>query len=316
MMANNEINLFESQDGEVVLEVNTDFGHDEVWLNRAQISQLYGRDVKTIGKHISNALNEELSDVSKRTVAKFATVQTEGNRQVKREIEHYGLDVVLSVGYRVKSQRGTEFRRWVNNVMHQYIIEGRAENENRLRQLEEITHIIERLPDNLESQQILDIVQSYTGALDLLDDYDHQRIKQPKGSKSTYQLTYEECKRVIESMRFGKESSLFGVEKDDSFKGCIGNVYQTFDGQDIYPTREEKAANLLYFLVKDHPFLDGNKRIAAALFLYFLDRNKALYRGNEKVINDSTLVAITIMVAESRAEEKDTMVLLLLNFLK
>ena len=167
-----------------------------------------------------------------------------------------------------------------------------------------------------ESQQILEIVQDYSGALDLLDDYDHQRIRRPKGSISTYQLTYEECRRVIDSMRFGKESTLFGEEKDDSFRGCIGNISQTFDGVDVYPTLQEKAVHLLYFLVKDHPFLDGNKRIAAALFLYYLACNNALYSDEGKIIGDSTLVAMTIMIAVSSPQEKDTMILLLLNFLE
>lgn len=312
-MATNEISLFKSQDGEVTLPVSID--SDTVWLDKDQIALLFGRDRSVVTRHISNVYKEHELE-REGTCAKFAQVQIEGDREIVRQKENYNLDVIISVGYRIKSQRGVEFRRWATDVVRKYLIEGRAENESRLRQLEEITHIIERLPENLESQQILDIVQSYTSALDLLDDYDHQRIKQPKGNKSTYILTYEECKRVIESMRFGKESNLFGVEKDDSFKGCIGNIYQTFGCQDVYSTLEEKAANLLYFLVKDHPFLDGNKRIAAALFLYFLNCNGALYRGKEKVINDSTLVAITIMVAESRAEEKGTMVLLLLNFLK
>ena len=312
-MATNEISLFKSQDGEVTLPVSID--SDTVWLDKDQIALLFGRDRSVVTRHISNVYKEHELE-REGTCAKFAQVQIEGDREIVRQKENYNLDVIISVGYRIKSQRGVEFRRWATDVVRKYLIEGRAENESRLRQLEEITHIIERLPENLESQQILDIVQSYTSALDLLDDYDHQRIKQPKGNKSTYVLTYEECKRVIESMRFGNESNLFGVEKDDSFKGCIGNIYQTFGGQDVYSTLEEKAANLLYFLVKDHPFLDGNKRIAAALFLYFLNCNGALYRGKKKVINDSTLVAITIMVAESRAEEKGTMVLLLLNFLK
>ena len=170
--------------------------------------------------------------------------------------------------------------------------------------------------DISESQQILEVVQDYSRALDLLDDYDHQCVRLPKGSVSTYRLTYEECIRVIDSMRFGKESTIFGKEKDDSFRGCIGNISQTFDGADVYPTLQEKAAHLLYLLVKDHPFLDGNKRIAAALFLYYLARNNALHGDGGKVIGDSTLVAMTIMIAVSSPQEKDTMILLLLNFLE
>lgn len=281
-MDSTEIVLFESNDGAVSIPVKIDSSKQEVWLNRNQLAALYGRDVKTIGKHIGNAFQEELAGNRNRTVAKIATVQNEGSRTVSRNVEYYNLDVIISVGYRVKSQRGVEFRRWATNVLRRYIIDGHTENERRLQQLNQITHIIDRLPENLESLQILDIVKSYTRALDLLDDYDHQSIARPKGSSASTILSYDECRRVIGNMRFMQESDLFGVEKDDSFKGCIGNIYQTFDGEDVYPTLEEKAANLLYFLVKDHPFLDGNKRIAATLFLYFLDANRVLFREDRR----------------------------------
>lgn len=311
----NSIVLFESEDEMVSLPVKVDVGRNDVWLTRQHMADLFGRDVKTIGKHVNNALKEELAGSENRTVAKFATVQTEGSRTVERQVEHYSLDMILSVGYRVKSQRGVEFRRWATDVLRRYIIDGHAENEKRLEQLGQIARIMARIPDDLETRQVLDIVQSYTLALDLLDDYDHQRLAAPKGDEATYVLEYEECRKVIDSMRFGNESDLFGVEKDDSFKGSIGNIYQSFGGQDVYPSLQEKAANLLYFVVKNHSFFDGNKRIAATMFLYFLDRNGVLFDGGRKLIDDSTLVAITIMIAESKPEEKEAMVALVMNFL-
>mgnify|MGYP005766843297 CR=1 FL=1 len=306
--------LFESADGSVELPVMLDPEREDVWLSRTQLATLFGRDVKTIGKHVANALREELAGSENRVVAKFATTARDGKTY---QTEHYNLDMVLSVGYRVKSARGVEFRRWATDVLRRYIVAGHAENERRLEQLGQVTKIMARVPESLQSRQILDIVQSYTGALDLLDDYDHLNVTAPEGTPATREITYEECREVIESLRFGRESSLFGVEKDGSFKGAIGNVFQSFGGRDLYPTLEEKAAHLLYFVVKDHSFLDGNKRIAAAVFLCFLDRNRALFTpAGEKAIDDSALVAMTILIAESKPEEKDVMVALVMHFLK
>ena len=240
--------------------------NETVWLNRNQMSELFDRDVKTIGKHINNALDEEL-DRDNSTVAKFATVQEEGTREVIREIEHYSLDVIISVGYRVKSQRGVEFRKWANSVLKQYIMQGYAVNKNRIKQLGEVIRIMKRTEDELDSRQVLSVIEKYNTALNLLDSYDHQNMVRPKGNEATYVLTYDECKNVIDNMRFGNESDLFGKEKDDSFKGSIGNIYQSFNGQELYESLEEKAANLLYFVTKNHSFLDGNKRIAATMFL-------------------------------------------------
>ncbi|MCL1798900.1 MAG: type II toxin-antitoxin system death-on-curing family toxin [Eggerthellaceae bacterium] len=314
-MNQTDIVLFQSSDGAVSLPISFDKTHEEVWLNRSQIAELYSRDVKTIGKHVNNALNEELLGMQDSTVAKFATVQIEGNREVARQIEHYNLDVVLSVGYRVKSQRGAEFRRWANDVLHRYLMQGRAENAKRLHQLNTITEIIERLPQELDSRQILHIIKSYMVALDLLDDYDHQTLQKPPGTYSTYVLSYEECFAVIRSMHYQAESNLFGQEKDDSFKSSIGTIYQSFDGEELYTSLEEKAANLLYFVTKNHSFVDGNKRIAAALFLYFLDKNGALFIKGAKRITDETLVAITIMIADSRTEDKESLISLVMNLL-
>lgn len=227
---------------------------------------------------------------------------------------YYNLDVIISVGYRVKSQRGVAFRKWANSVLKRYIIQGYAANETRLHQLGDVVRLMKRTQDALDSQQVLSVIERYSSALDLLDAYDHQNMQRPRGEEATYVLTYEECRRVIDHMSFGNDSELFGKEKDDSFKGSIGNIYQSFGGQEIYPTLQEKAANLLYFVTKNHSFFDGNKRIAATMFLYFLDRNGILYDENgEKMLDDHTLVALTIMIAESRPEEKEMMVSVIMN---
>ena len=308
-MNNSDIVLFETKDSSVILPVR--MTGDTVWLNRSQMAELFERDVKTIGKHINNALREE---VDSSTVAKFATVQEEGNRSVTREIEYYNLDMIISVGYRVKSNRGVEFRRWANHVLRQYIVQGYAVNERRINQLGEVVRLMKRTQDSLDSRQVLSVIERYSTALNLLDSYDHQSLQRPTGTNTVYVLSYEECRSVIDRMRFGDESELFGKEKDDSFKGSIGNIYQSFGGQEIYPTLEEKAANLLYFVTKNHSFFDGNKRIAATIFLYFLDCNGILYdeQGN-KLLDDHTLVALTIMIAESCPEEKEMMISVIMN---
>lgn len=277
------------------------------------MASLFDRDVKTIGKHVKNAIEEELEGLP--TVANFATVQTEGERSVEREIEYYNLDVIISVGYRVKSKRGIEFRKWANSVLKQYILKGYAANDRRLEELRQTLQIIRRTENQLDTNQILSVIEQYTYALDLLDDYDHLSVKKPDGTSATYRLTYEEARKVIDSMKFGDASSLFGNEKDESFEGSISAVYQTFDGKDVYPTVQEKAANLLYFITKNHSFSDGNKRIAATMFLYFLNKNGLLFKNGLKQIEDNTLVALTIMIAESKPEEKELMVNLVMQFL-
>ena len=312
-MDKNEIILYETADREIVLEVNTD--GNTVWLNRNQLAQLFDRDVKTIGKHINNALKEELYNDDS-TVAKFATVQTEGDRTVTRNIDYYNLDVIISVGYRVKSQRGVEFRKWANKVLKDYIIKGYSVNHKRIEQIGEVIRIMKRAENQLDTKQVLSVIEKYNSALDLLDDYDHQTLKKPSGNTATYVLKYDECRQLIDSMKFGSDSTLFGNEKDDSFKGSIGNIYQSFGGAEVYPTLEEKAANLLYFVTKNHSFSDGNKRIAAAMFLYFLDKNNALFLDEEKTqktIADQTLAALTIMIAESMPTEKEMMINVIMN---
>lgn len=300
------------REGEFELSVRVEPQADTVWLNRQQMAQLFDRDIKTIGKHILSALREELDNS---TVAKFATVQLEGSREVERQVEYYNLDMIISVGYRVKSTRGVQFRRWATNVLRQYLMQGYVCQQKRLQDLSTTIRVMKRVENKLDSAQILEVVQQYTRSLDLLDDYDHQRLKKPQGDTHAYVLTYEECRKLIDSMRYGDESSVFGNEKDDSFKGSLGNIYQSFAGKDVYPSAQEKAANLLYLVTKNHAFSDGNKRIAAAVFLYFLERNGLLFRDGEKVIADHTLVAMVVMIAESKPEEKETMVKLVMNFL-
>ena len=307
----NELILFETEDRSVTLTVPVN--QEMVWLSRNQMAELFDRDIKTIGKHINNALKEELDNS---TVAKFATVQNEGGREVERLIEYYNLDVIISVGYRVKSKRGVEFRKWANSVLRQYILRGYAVNNNRIAQLGEVIQIMKRTQNSLDSKQVLSVIERYSTALDLLDAYDHQNMSRPKGNVATYVLTYEECMNIIASMRFGDESDIFGKEKDGSFEGSIGNIYQSFEGQDLYPTLEEKAAHLLYFVTKNHSFLDGNKRIAATVFLYFLDRNGVLFIDGEKTIDDHTLVALTIMIAESKPDEMEMMITVIMNCMK
>ena len=307
----NELILFETEDRSVTLTVPVN--QEMVWLSRNQMAELFDRDIKTIGKHINNALREELDNS---TVAKFATVQNEGGREVERLIEYYNLDVIISVGYRVKSKRGVEFRKWANSVLRQYILRGYAVNNNRIAQLGEVIQIMKRTQNSLDSKQVLSVIERYSTALDLLDAYDHQNMSRPKGNAATYVLTYEECMDIIASMRFGDESDIFGKEKDGSFEGSIGNIYQSFAGQDLYPTLEEKAAHLLYFVTKNHSFLDGNKRIAATVFLYFLDRNGVLFIDGEKTIDDHTLVALTIMIAESKPDEMEMMITVIMNCMK
>ena len=286
--------------------------NESVWLNRNQIAMLFERDIKTIGKHINNALKEELAEQNS-VVAKFATTASDNKKYM---VEHYNLDVIISVGYRVKSKRGVEFRRWANSVLKDYIIKGYAVNHNRMSQLNEVIRVMKRVENSLDTRQVLTVIERYSQALELLDAYDHQNMTRPKGTREAYRLTYEECRKVIDSMKFGENSSLFGNEKDDSFKGSIGAIYQSFGGEDLYPSLEEKAANLLYFITKNHSFSDGNKRIAATIFLYFLDKNGVLFQNGNKLIDDHTLVALTIMIAESNPQEKEMMISVVMNCLQ
>ena len=311
----NEIILFENQG--VKLEVN--LKDETVWLNREQLAELFDRDVKTIGKHINNALNEELQDVS--TVAKFATVQKEGDRKVTRNIEYYNLDMIVSIGYRVKSNKGIIFRRWANKILKDYMLKGYAVNQKRLEYLEKTVKLIDianRIDERLEgsdAKEILKVICEYSKALDLLDDYDHRTLKKVEGNIDERKIKYEDCINIINKLRFNEESSLFAVERDKGLESIIGNIYQSFDGQDIYKSIEEKAANFLYLIVKNHVFADGNKRIAATLFIYFLNFYGILYKNEKQVIDNNTLAALTLLIAESNPKEKDVIIDLVMNFL-
>ena len=303
--------FYKSEDGNIQLNVKLE--KDTVWLTQSQMSNLFGVDRTVIVRHIRNIYKSaELCEDA--TCAKNAQVQEEGGRTVRRTIPYYNLDMIISVGYRVNSKNATQFRIWATSILKQYLIKGYAINDQRLQQLGEVIRIMKRTQNELDAKQVLSVIENYSTALTLLDDYDHQCMKRPEGSKATYVLSYEECRNLIDQMRFNADSDLFGHEKDDSFKGSIGNIYQSFGGEDVYPSLEEKAANLLYFVTKNHSFSDGNKRIAATVFLYFLDKNGILYDENgNKRIADYTLVALTIMIAESRTKKKEMMVSIIMN---
>ncbi len=310
----NEIILFENQN--VKLEVN--MKDETVWLNTEQMAKLFDRDYKTIRKHINNALEEELDNS---TIAKFATVQKEGDRNVTREIEHYNLDMIISVGYRVKSKNGIIFRKWANKILKDYMIKGYAVNQKRLEYLEktvkliDIANRIDGKLNNGDAREILKVIGNYSKALDLLDDYDHKTLSKPKGSNSKEQIKYEDCLDVINKLRFNEESDIFAIERDKGLQAIIGNIYQTFDGNDVYKSIEEKASNFLYMIVKNHVFIDGNKRIAATLFIYFLNYYNILYKDDKQVIDNNTLTALTILIAESNPKEKEVIIDLVMNFL-
>ena len=299
--------LFKSHDGEVSLSVAVD--NETVWLTQEQISQLFDTARSSIAYHIGKIFRE--GELEKSTSVE---IFDRSSPTASRPPMYYNLDVIISVGYRVKSQRGVEFRKWANAVLKDYILKGYAVNDNRLKQLGEVVRLMKRTQDSLDSKQVLTVIENYSRALDLLDAYDHQTMQRPDGDRAIYVLSYEECRHIIDNMRFGAESELFGSEKDDSFKGSIGNIYQSFAGVELYPTLQEKAANLLYFVTKNHSFFDGNKRIAATMFLYFLDRNGILYdEDGHKRLDDHTLVALTIMIAESNPEEKEMMISVIMN---
>jgi len=323
----NQITIYQSSDGSVQLEVTLD--QETVWLSQRQLSVLFDKDVRTINEHIHNVFAEQELAVES-TVRKFRIVQQEGKRKVTREVEHYNLDMIISVGYRVNSIKGTQFRIWASNILKQYLIQGYALNEEKLKveqeKLADLKHAIalssrlfqtEKL-STLQSQGILAILEKYSHALAVLDDYDHQRL-QIEGTQvlEHIKITYDEAIQQIRLWRSRENlSALFGNEKDDSFKSSLETIYQTFGGAELYPSIEEKAANLLYFIVKNHSFTDGNKRIAAAIFVWFLGRHDYLYNADgEKRIADNALVAFTLLIAESKPDEKETIVKVIINLI-
>ena len=308
----NEIVLFKNQN--VKLEVN--MKDETVWLNANQMAELFGRDYKTIRKHINNILKEELDNS---TVANFATTAKDGKNY---QVDYYNLDMIISVGYRVKSKNGIIFRKWATKILKDYMIKGYAVNQKRLEYLEKTVKLIDiagRIDTELkgnEAQEIIKVINNYSNALDLLDDYDHKRIIKPNGTKDNKQITYEDCLNIITKLRFSNDSDLFALERNQGLKEIVGTIYQSFDGKDLYPTIEEKAANFLYLIIKNHVFIDGNKRIAATLFIYFLEFYNILYIENKQIIDNNTLVAITLLIAESNPKEKNILTDLVMNFFK
>lgn len=312
MNNNFEIKVFNN--GNVSVEVNFDKENNTVWLTQKQMAEMFDVSTDNIGLHIKNIFRDGELDTS---VAEESSVTASDGKKYKTKI--YNLDMIISVGYRVKSKVGIIFRKWVTGILNKYLIEGYAVNEKRLNYLEKQINLISiasRLDDNVitdEGNKILQTIIDYNRALSLLDDYDHQTLVRPNGTLGYYKITYEECRKIIDSMRF--DSKIFGVEKDGSFNSSINAIYQTAFGEDVYKTVEEKGANLLYFIVKNHSFVDGNKRIAASIFLYFLDRNNILYIDGVKRLSDSALVALTILIAESKPDEKEIIIDLIMNFL-
>ncbi|AOW09619.1 RhuM family protein [Flavobacterium gilvum] len=319
----NQIEIYKSLDNKIELNVSLDQG--TVWLNRQQISILFDRDIKTIGKHVNNVFEEGELD-KKSVVANFATTATDGKTY---HVDFYNLDVIISVGYRVKSKQGTQFRQWATQRLNDYLVKGYAINEKRLKEAENKFQELKQAVSLLESiattkaitgdeaQGLLKVLGDYAFALDVLDQYDHQTLKIVESdNREVFRISYTEAKKAIEGLKikFGG-SQLFGNEKDDSFKGSLETIYQTFDGKELYTTIEEKAAHLLYFVTKNHSFSDGNKRIAAFLFVWFLDRNALLYYLGNKVIDDNALVALTLMIAESKSDDKDMMVKVVVNLI-
>ena len=305
-------------DNEFEIDVRTDRDNNTVWLTQDEMALLFDVDRTRIVRHISNIYSDGELDLFS-TCAENTQVQVEGARKVKRRIKIYNLDMIISVGYRVKSKRGIIFRKWANKILKEYLIQGYSVNEKRINYLNKTIEIQNKILAsslNIDEASLVNVVNEYTKALDLLDDYDHQCVSKPNGRKTVYRLEYDECRKIIDSMKFGDTSQVFGVEKEQGkLNGILAAIYQDVFGQEVYTSLEEKAAHLLYFLVKDHPFVDGCKRIAATLFLEFLNRNNALVKSGKMIISNDTLVAITVLTAESKPEEMDVVIKLIMNFL-
>ena len=307
----NEIIIFENQN--VKLEVN--MKDETVWLTQEQMAELFQKAKSTINEHIKNIYKEgEL--LESETLTKF------GNSEFSdKPTNYYNLDMIISVGYRVNSKRGILFRKWATKILKDYMLKGYAVNQKRLDYLEKTIKLIDianRIDERLEgndAKEILKVIGEYSKALDLLDDYDHRTLTKPKGNTDERKIEYNDCIEVINKLRFNQESSLFAVERDEGLKSIIGNIYQTFAGEEFYKSIEEKAANFLYLIVKNHVFADGNKRIAATLFIYFLNFYDILYKNDKQVIDNNTLTALTLLIAESNPKEKEIIIDLVMNFL-
>ncbi len=304
-------------DNDFELDVRTDKKNETVWLSQKEMALLFAVSTDNVGLHIKNIIAENELDDS--TTEESSVVQIEGNRKVTRKIKIYNLDMIISVGYRVKSQRGIIFRRWANKVLKEYLIQGYSINNNRLEKLNKVIDIQNKMLAsalNIDNYELSEVIKTYTNALDLLDDYDHQRLEKPKGNETIYKIEYIEARRIIDSMKFNNDSNLFGVEKENGkLNGILEAVYQNVFGTELYPTIEDKAAHLLYFLVKDHTFADGCKRIAATLFLEFLNKNKRLVKNGKLVISNNTLVAITLLTAESKPDEMEIIINVIMHLL-
>ena len=308
----NEIILFENQN--VKLEVN--MKDETVWLTQEQMSVLFSKAKSTINEHIKNIYKDE-ELLESETMRKF------GNSEFSdKPINLYNLDMIISVGYRVKSKNGIIFRKWATNILKNYMIRGYAINQKRLEYLEKKVKLIDiagRIETDLkgtEAQGIIKVINNYRNALDLLDDYDHKTLTKPNGTKNDKKITYEDCIDIVSRLKFNSDSDLFALERNHGLKAIIGNIYQSFDGKDLYSTIEEKAVNFLYLITKNHTFIDGNKRIAATLFIYFLEFYNILYIDNKQIIDNNTLVAVTLLIAESNPKEKNILIDLIMNFLK
>ena len=314
----NEIILFENQG--VKLEVN--LKDETVWLNLEQMAELFNRDKSVISRHIKNAISEELKD--EQVIAKFATTTKHGAIKGKTQthmVDYYSLDMIISIGYRVKSTQGIAFRKWATNVLKDYMLKGYAVNQKRLEYLEKTVKLIDianRMDERLEgndAKEILRVIGDYSKALNLLDDYDHRTLVKIGGKLDDRKIEYVDCIDIINKLRFNSESTLFAVERDKGLESIIGNIYQTFGGHDVYKSIEEKGSNFLYLIVKNHVFADGNKRIAATLFIYFLNFYGILYKNGQQIIDNNTLAALTLLIAESNPKEKEVIIDLVMNFL-
>ena len=310
----NDVVIFKN--GELELEVTVSENRENVWLSQDQMATLFDVDRSRVTRHIKNIYDDNELDENS-TCAENALVQTEGKRKVKRTIKIYNLDMSLAVGYRVKSPNGIIFRKWATSILKDYMIKGYTINQKRLDALHKTVEIQTRILAStleLDEKEVLNVIETYANALSLLDDYDHGLLSKPEGTDFIYRLSYQECRELIDKMKF--DSDVFGIEKEEGkLNGILAAVYQNVFGQELYPSIEEKAVNLLYFLIKDHPFADGCKRIGATIFLEFLNKNNHLIIEGTPIISNSALVAITLMIAESRPEEKETMVSLVMNFL-
>ena len=303
-------------DDDFEIDVRADKENETVWLNQEEMSELFGVDRTRITRHINNIYNEKELDKNS-TCAENAHMGTLGVQRYSYKL--YNLDMIISVGYRVKSQRGIIFRRWANKVLKEYLIQGYSINKKRLEKLNKVIDIQNKMLAsalNIDNYELSEVIKTYTNALDLLDDYDHQRLEKPKGNETIYKIEYNEVRKIIDSMKFNNDSNLFGVEKENGkLNGILEAVYQNVFGTELYPTIEDKAAHLLYFLVKDHPFADGCKRIAATIFLEFLNKNKRLVKNGKLVISNNTLVAITLLTAESKPDEMEIIINVIMHLL-